>query len=66
MACVGMSQLESVDLGWCSSVADADVKALARLPMLREIDLSRTLVRSSWFLLVSHRLCNACIVSKPT
>ena len=49
-----MSQLESVDLGWCSSVADADVKALARLPMLREIDLSRTLVRSSWILLFSH------------
>ena len=44
--CAGMSQLESVDLGWCSSIADADVKALSQLPMLREIDLSRTLVRS--------------------
>ena len=44
MACAGASQLEKVELGWCSSVTDADVKALARLPMLREIDLSRTLV----------------------
>ncbi len=46
MACAGASQLERVELGWCSSVTDADVKALARLPLLREIDLSRTLVRS--------------------
>lgn len=44
MACAGMSQLERVDLGWCSSVTDADVKALARLPLLCELDLSRTQV----------------------
>ena len=39
-----MRQLERVDLGWCSSVTDSDVKALAKLPSLRELDLSRTLV----------------------
>ena len=44
VATAGMSQLERVDLGWCSSVTDNDVKALAKLPSLRELDLSRTLV----------------------
>jgi hypothetical protein len=42
-----MRQLERVDLGWCSSVTDNDVKALAKLPTLRELDLSRTLVTKS-------------------
>ena len=39
-----MRQLEAVHLGWCTSVTDADVRALARLPSLRELDLARTLV----------------------
>ena len=47
LACAGMSQLETIDLGWCSSVTDLDLKTLAELPLLREIDLSRTLVRTS-------------------
>ena len=62
MACAGASQLEKVELGWCSSVTDADVKALARLPMLREIDLSRTLVRSLLRLCVSQHLDGPCYI----
>ena len=41
------NELKTIDLGWCSSVTDLDVKTLAELPLLREIDLSRTLVRTS-------------------
>ena len=62
LACAGASQLEKVELGWCSSVTDADIKALARLPLLREIDLSRTLVRSLMSFGVSQHLRGQCMM----
>ena len=54
-----MRQLETVHLGWCTSVTDADVRALARLPSLRKLDLARTLVGlalHTWLLRSPHSM----------
>lgn len=42
----GMQQLQRLDLGWCSSITDADVKSLAALTAVTELQLARTLVNN--------------------
>lgn len=39
-----LHRLEALDLGWCSSVGDADAAALAGFERLRDLNLARTQV----------------------
>lgn len=57
----GMKQLEVLDLGWCGSITDADVKALAALTAITALQLSRTLVRLLMHETVSRKPTRNCL-----
>ena len=40
----GLAQLEHLNLGWCTSITDEDMKGLQHLTCLSNLQLSRTKV----------------------
>ncbi len=44
MVPAGLAQLEYLNLGWCTSITDEDMKGLQHLTTLSNLQLSRTKV----------------------
>jgi hypothetical protein len=44
MSPAGLAQLEHLNLGWCTSITDEDMKGLQHLTTLSNLQLSRTKV----------------------
>lgn len=44
MVPAGLAQLEHLNLGWCTSITDEDMKGLQHLTHLSNLQLSRTKV----------------------
>jgi len=46
MVHAGLAQLEHLNLGWCTSIGDEDMKGLQHMTSLSNLQLSRTKVSS--------------------
>lgn len=53
----GLTELQKLQVGWCTSVSDQDVLSLSSLTNLTELELARTKVRT---LCHPHFSCSVC------